>query len=366
MKVCFYNVTTTNKIGGIETYCWEMAKELKTLGYEVEIIAGEGNLIKYPEIPLTLFPFKPRDSFPDLGRRFRKLMERLSLLWNAKDYLKTTFFDVFLVFKPFDFVATKLVKKWHPHCLTVFISGGEDFWWFDRWFVKSIDFFVSVSQSNAQKIKNRYQKKVEVIPNGVNTKLFKPNPEVRKKMRQLLGLENKKVLISVGRIVGWKGYQLVIKALKTLPEDYVYVLIGEGEYLKELKTLANKLNLTNRVIFLGAKKHEELPKFYLIGDVFVQPSIGHEAFGITIIEAMACGLPVVGSKSGGIKELVKNGYNGFLFEVGSVEQLSEKVKKAFENKEKFGINGREFVKTHFSWEVIAKNFTNTILKRGSF
>jgi len=362
MKICFYNVTTANKIGGIETYCWEMARVLNTLGHQVEIISGKGNLIKYPNLSIKLFSFKPRESFPDLGRRFRKLMERLSFLKNAKDYLKRNHFDAFLVFKPFDFVATKFIKRWHPNCLTIFISGGEDFWWFDRWFAKSVDLFVSVSQSNAQIIKSRYKKEVKVIPNGVDTNLFRPKPELRKKMRKLIGIEDKKVILSVGRVVGWKGYQLVIKALKVLPEDWCYILVGEGEYLEKLKGLAKELEVEKRVFFLGAKKNEELPKYYAVGDVFVQPSIGHEAFGITIIEAMACGLPVVGSKSGGIKELIKNGYNGYLFEIGSVKDLVQKVNKALEDKETFGTNGRKFVLENFSWEVIAKRFLKELLK----
>jgi len=191
----------------------------------------------------------------------------------------------------------------------------------------------------------------------VDVNLFTPNFQIRKEMRKNLGIDDKKVLISVGRVVGWKGYQLVIDALTLLPEDYVYVLIGEGEYLETLKTKTKKLGVENRVIFLGKKTHKELFKYYVIGDVFLQPSIGHEAFGITVIEAMASGLPVVGSISGGIKELVKEGINGYLFNPyreNFWEELCKKIELSYKKKEFLGSNARKFVEENYSWENCAK------------
>ena len=362
MKIVFYNVTTANKIGGIEVYCWEMAKTLGNLGLEVDLVSGEGNFIKYSEVNRKLFPFKPREKFPDFGTRFRKLMERLSFFKNTKSYLKNSCYDVFLLFKPFDFVPAWFVKKWHPEVLTVFISGGEDFWWFDRYFLKSIDLIISVSKENAKIIKQRYKVEPLIIPNGVDVKKFRPLKKEGSVLKKKLGIFDKKVIISVGRIVGWKGYQLVIKALKRLPEEFVYVLIGEGPYLKNLQKLAEELEVKKRVFFLGSKFHDELPKYYSMGDVFVQPSIGHEAFGITVIEAMACGLPVVGSTSGGIKGLIKDDFNGCLFEIGNVSEFVEKIKRAFTQKKRLSKNAREFVKENFSWEKTAHKLIEAIEK----
>ncbi|OAG27678.1 hypothetical protein TH606_05635 [Thermodesulfatator autotrophicus] len=340
-----------------------MAKTLKELGVEVELISGNGTIIKYSQLNLKTFPFKPREKFPDFGNRFRKLLERLSFLKSSKLYLENSFFDVLLIFKPFDFVATYFVKKRNPKCLTVFISGGEDFWHFDRFFLKSVDLVISVSKENARLLKKRYRKEAIIIPNGVDVNKFKPYKEERKRLRENFKIEEKKVLLSVGRIVGWKGYQLVIKALKNLPSEYVYVLIGDGPYLKDLKLLAKSLGVEKRVFFLGAKEHNELPRFYSIGDVFVQPSVGHEAFGITVIEAMACGLPVVGSTSGGIKELIEDGFNGFLFEKGNLKDLTEKIQTVFKCKNIFKNNPRRFVKENYSWQILGKRLLNTLEER---
>ncbi len=362
MKIAIYNVTTANRIGGIETWCWEIGKWLNKLGCEVHIISGEGDLIKYPELSIFLFPYIQREKFPDLGRRFRKFMERFSFFYYARALLKKEKFDVFIITKPFDFFVAYYVKKINSKCITVFYSGGEDFWYVDKIFKNAIDVWIAVSQSNKEILEKRYNKFVRVIPNGVDIEEFKPDEKKALKIRKKFNLENKKVILSVGRVVGWKGYQNVIKALcEEKLKDFVYVIVGDGEYLEELKRLVKFLNLQERVIFLGKKAHYELSGYYLLGDVFIQPSIGYEAFGIVLIEAMACGLPVVGSSSGGIKELIKNGENGYLIDNPlDIEEISKKIFLAFENRENLGKRGREFVEKNYSWKKIAERFLKEI------
>ena len=355
VKFCLYNVTTTLKLGGIETFYWEIAKELQNRNIKVEIISGKGNYIKYKDIPLKMFPFTPREKIIDLGNRFKKWGERISFFKNAYPYLKNQQYDFFLIHKPLDFFSAYFIKKIHPNITTIFVSGGEDFYGFDNFFSKYIDHMFAVSRDNAKKIENRYNRKVNILYNGVNVDIFKPNEYYRNFLRKKFNLENKKVLISVGRIVGWKGYQLVIKALKEL-KDFHYVLIGNGEYLEELKKLSKKLNVEKRILFLGAIENKELWKYLNIGDIFIQPSIGHEAFGITIIEAMACNLPVVASKNGGIKDIIKEGENGYMFEINNIEQMIEKIFLTYKNKN--NLLPREYVKTYFTW----KNTVSTLLK----
>ena len=159
------------------------------------------------------------------------------------------------------------------------------------------------------------------------------------------------------RYLKYSSLNEVAEHIKEVVRDYIYVLIGEGEYLETLKTKTKKLGVENRVIFLGKKTHKELFKYYVIGDVFLQPSIGHEAFGITVIEAMASGLPVVGSISGGIKELVKEGINGYLFNPyreNFWEELCKKIELSYKKKEFLGSNARKFVEENYSWENCAK------------
>jgi len=347
MKICLYNVTTTIKTGGIETFYWEIAKELKKRNFEVELIAGKGNYIKYKNISLKMFPFTPRDKIIDLGNRFKKWGERISFFKNAYPYLKNQQYDFFLIHKPLDFFTAYFMKKTNPNIKTIFVSGGEDFYGFDKFFSKYIDYMFAVSKDNTQKIENRYNRKVKILHNGVDVNIFKADEYYRNMLRKKFNLKDKKVLISVGRIVGWKGYQLVIEALTKL-KDFYYVLIGDGEYLEKLKKLAKEVSVENRVLFLGPIDNKELWKYLNIGDVFIQPSIGHEAFGITIIEAMACNLPVVASKNGGIKDIIKEGENGYMFKINNINQMIEKILYTYENKN--NLFPREYVKTNFTWE----------------
>ena len=331
MKYCLYNVTTAIKIGGIETYFWEIAKELRLQGEDVELISGIGSMIRYPELRIRQFSFTPRNKIVNLGNRFRKLGERISFFIHAYPYLKKQDYDIFLVHKPMDFFAAWLMKRANPDLLTVFVSGGEDFYGFDRFFSASLDLMVSVSNDNAAKIKDRYGRSVVVIPNGVDTKKFSYASSKREEIRNRYNLENKKVLISVGRIVGWKGFQLVIEALKIMPEWH-YLLLGDGGYLDELKQLAEKNMVADRVVFAGEISNSVLPDYLSAGDIFVQPSIGHEAFGITLLEAMSCGLPVVASRNGGMKDIVMDGTNGYLFETGNIDDMKKAIEKTFLHK----------------------------------
>jgi len=355
MKICLYNVTTAIKIGGIETFYWEIARELQKRGIDVEIISGIGNQIKYKDIPIKMFSFTPREKIIDLGNRFKKWGERISLFKNAYPYLKKQHYDFFLIHKPLDFFTAYFMKKANPNTKIIFVSGGEDFYGFDKFFSKYIDFMFAVSKNNAKKIKQRYNRTVKILPNGVDVQEFKPNETYRKLFRKKYDLENKKTLISVGRIVGWKGYQLVIEALKEL-DNFYYIVIGCGEYLDELKTLAKKLNIENRILFLGAIDNQELPKYLNMGDIFIQPSIGHEAFGITIIEAMACNLPVVASKNGGIVDIIKDKKNGYMFEINNIEDMIEKILWIDKNQDI--LKPREFIKENFTWT----NSTNILLR----
>lgn len=351
-----YNVTTAIKTGGIETFYWEVSKELIKQGHQVEIIAGEGEYIKYENIPLKMFKFTPREKIIDFGNRFKKWGERISFFKNAYFYLKKQKYDVFLIHKPLDFFTCYFIKNINPDIKTVFVSGGEDFYGFDKFFFRYVDYMFAVSKANKKIIENRYKREVKLLYNGVDIDLFRKDKNIREKMRKKYNLTEKKVLLSVGRIEGLKGFNLVIEILPELSENFVYVLIGKGKELENLKKLAKKLNVENRVLFLGEIENKKLFKYYNMADLFIQPSIGHEAFGITLIEAMACGVPVIASNNGGMKEIVKNGENGFLFEINNKKELKEKILKAINTE----FNTREYVKNNFTWEITVNHLLKGI------
>lgn len=161
-----------------------------------------------------------------------------------------------------------------------------------------------------------------VIPMGVDTSRFGRKYYVR----DYFGQGDKKVVLFVGRLVEIKGVRYLIEAMKQI--DAVLVIVGDGPLKENLQTQASVIS--DKVIFLGAKTHEELKTVFASSDVFVAPSVTtekgeKEGFGLVLLEAMASGLPVVANNSGGIPQLVKDNVNGLLCEEKNVAQLVRNI-----------------------------------------
>ncbi|WP_169784589.1 glycosyltransferase family 4 protein [Campylobacter curvus] len=357
MKILLYNVTTSIKIGGVETFYWAIASEL-IKHHNVTICSGSGsivpNTIKNSSVRLEMFKFIPRQKIPNLGNRFRKFMERVSFYFSARDFLKSQKFDIVVLHKPFDFFVAYLLKKVDPGIKTIFVSGGEDFYFFDKFFIKFIDKIISVSASNAKILQDRYNKEVSVVCNGVDKSEFYPDTNLRKKIREELGVKDDEILLgSVGRVVGLKGFDMAIGLLVKFKE-HKYMLVGDGEALEKLKKTALDLGVSERVIFVGSVEHDKLNAYYNAMDIYIQPSIGHEAFGITLIEALACDKICVASDNGGMKDIVQEDINGYKFKIGDNDELFKMVQKAFLNLGKLA--PRASIEGKYEW----KNFADEI------
>ncbi len=144
--------------------------------------------------------------------------------------------------------------------------------------------------------------------------------------------EDKKVVLFVGRLAEKKGVVYLIEAMKDI--DALLVIVGDGPLRETLENYAMKMR--NKVLFLGAKTHAELKTIYASADVFVAPSItakdgDQEGLPTAIMEAMASGLPVVASQSGGITEIIHNTQNGVLCEEKNCDQISDAIRKLLQN-----------------------------------
>jgi D-inositol-3-phosphate glycosyltransferase len=204
--------------------------------------------------------------------------------------------------------------------------------------------------------------KIEIIPCGFNPAEFFPADKHLSKI--LLGLNPKeKMILQLGRMVPRKGISNVITAvslLKNIAEDYKLFIVG-GESndadeasckeIERLKRLADELNITHRVVFTGRKNREELQVYYNAADVFVTTP-WYEPFGITPLEAMACGTPVIGADVGGIKFSVVDGKTGFLVPPESPRLLADRISLLFDNEallKDMGKNALNHVYSSFTW-----------------
>ena len=316
MRICFYNVTASFIPGGLETYCWEAGRALARRGHEVTIVAGDRGGPWHDEVKLVQFPFRIEQAWPDFGTRFRRLMERLSFARHSLDHLVRAQYDAVIVNKPFDFPILWRARRRAMRSQTLFRSGGTDFYAGDRAFAGAVMHWVSASAYNARQIEARYRRRVTVIHNGVDTGVFHPRPHHDGERQRLGAGPGDMLMVSVGRLVGWKGVRIVLDALARTPAHVRYLVVGSGPEEENLKRQAQALGLSARVQFFGRVPHAALPGILSQSDLFVQPSIGEEAFGISVVEAMACGLPVLASNNGGLPEIVVEGETGRLLPPG--------------------------------------------------
>ncbi|MCF6407881.1 glycosyltransferase family 1 protein [Chitinophaga filiformis] len=210
---------------------------------------------------------------------------------------------------------------------------------------------------------NASAEKITIIPCGVNTdELYPINKSVA---RSVLGLPyDEKVLLQLGRMVPRKGVDNVIMALAKVKcrNAKVRLLIvgGDADTAKELarlKQLAEDLKLSDKVYFLGQKSRNELKYYYTAADLFITTP-WYEPFGITPLEAMACGTPVIGSNVGGIKYSVADGQTGVLVPPKDPEALARKITMLLQSPallREMGNNALRRVNRLFTWELVARD-----------
>ncbi|MHA1677504.1 MAG: glycosyltransferase family 4 protein [Promethearchaeota archaeon] len=192
------------------------------------------------------------------------------------------------------------------------------------------------------------KRKINVIYNGIDTEEFKSlkNKKIGKKIK----------LISTGRLIERKGYRYLIKALEGLNDKFELILIGGGNQKQHLKKLAKKLKVNVR--FKGELEHKIIAKELKKADVFILPSL-NEGMSNSVLEAMACGLPIIVTDVGGTKELV-NG-NGFIIKKGSSLALRQILFSLIKDKNKIikmRKKSREIAKK-MSWKNVVKRYKET-------
>jgi glycosyltransferase involved in cell wall biosynthesis len=204
-----------------------------------------------------------------------------------------------------------------------------------RYILTEANQVITVSQFNAEKLLSLgiSSNKLHVIPNGYDANLFKRISS--RVMRQELGLPlGKRILLSVGNLVGEKGHTCLIAAMNTVLKrrsDVILVIVGSGPLKERLEKKITQLGLNGKVLLVGRKAHEEIPMWMNASDIFVLPSI-NEGFPTVVPEAMACGKPVIGTKVGGIPEAITNDDLGILVNPKDPEILESAILKALEKK----------------------------------
>jgi phosphatidylinositol alpha-1,6-mannosyltransferase len=199
---------------------------------------------------------------------------------------------------------------------------------------------------------------ITVVPNGCDPHLFDPPPREGDGLRRELGLQGARVVVSVSRLVLKNGIDRLLRAfpavLREVP-DAALLLVGDGEDRAALERLAAELGAAARVRFVGAVAHAEVARYLRLGEVFARPSLS-EGLGTAFLEAMAAGLPVVGTRTGGIPDFLTDGRTGLFCDPDRADTIAAAVVRLLREPglaRSIGQAGRALVSERYRWEAVA-------------
>lgn len=205
--------------------------------------------------------------------------------------------------------------------------------------------------------------KGKVIYNGVDEKFILPLAGRMKRKKELTGISNKTpILISVANLTPYKDYFSVLKALKLLKESnhsFIYIIIGKGPLQEQITTKAKEYGLNKCVRIVN--NTENVADYLKISDVFIHSSKG-EGCSNAILEAMAAGLPIIASNTGGTPELI-NDNNGFLFDYKDHNQIFKRLDKCLTNSSnctRMGLISKDIIKEKFTVKSMMSNYYSII------
>ena len=211
---------------------------------------------------------------------------------------------------------------------------------------------------------------VKIAP-GIDTAHFIPRSD-GVEIRSQLGLAEKKIIISVGRLVHRKGQDKLIEALpdvlQKIPHAHL-LLVGEGPYRKHLEKLVQKFSLTKNVTFVGRILYDKLPIYLSAADLFAMPSRSRffglevEGLGIVYLEASACGIPVVAGKSGGAPDAVLEGVTGVCVDGTDVSDIAMAITDILGDAKRasyMGAAGRNWIVDDWRWDIWSTEFNSLL------
>ncbi|MEI7891321.1 MAG: glycosyltransferase family 4 protein [bacterium] len=351
-KIIFISRAYPPTVGGIENQNYELGKWLGEIA-DVTIIANTGGK-KF--LPLFL---------PYATIKALFLMSKNDAVLLGDGVLGITAWTIKL------FSKKSITCVVHGLDLTFKNNLYQKLW--VGFFLKKIDKFVAVGNETVAVAieKGLAKEKIVFIPNGVDTEkhlLATSKDELAKILNT--NIDNKKILLTSGRLAKRKGVAWFVEnVLPKLSQDFLYVVAGDGPDKENILSVIEKSNTKNNVLMLGYVSDNARNILLNSADLFVQPNIkvagDMEGFGISVIEAGACRLPVIASDIEGLKDAIKDSKNGFLVESANADMFTQKINELFANgnpREIYGQAVRDFVIANYQWEKIAQQYLAEITK----
>lgn len=362
MKVLIFSLSYHPLIGGAEVAIDEITRRIPASEVEFEMVTLRFNKAHLREERvgnvlvhrigggwgyLSKILFVPQAALFALGKKY-------DLYWCMMTYML------------FPVSIGRILGNRTPYVLT--LQDGDPFARvFSRWFILPFRFLLSSGFKRAYKVQTisnflagwakeaGFPGEVNVIPNGVNAERFENHhPHAFN--------TDKTTLITTSRLVEKNGVGDIIYALKFLPQSVGLRILGNGPLEKNLKALAQELGVSERVEFAGFVSQEEISAHLHKADIFIRPSLS-EGQGISFIEAMAAGLPVIATPVGGIPDFLKDGETGLFVEPKNPRQIAFQVQKLILDpvlRDKIIIAAKRMVKDGYGWDLLAQEMKDKV------
>lgn len=348
-------------VAGTEIATYHMAKHLARCGHEVHVIT-------------SLDEGQPEESYERgfyIHRLHRTRNRFISPFVFCIDIVKTVQRinpDIVHAQSLAIAVPSLITKKFYKIPYVVWGQGSDVYLpepltkMTSRTVMKNADSVIALTEDMKQTMWSIYDRDIVVIPNGVELKEYTNETSVK-----VINDAGKRILF-VGRLHQVKGVRYLLQAMKIVHKkmhDVQLILVGDGEEREHLEFLTADLAIKECVEFAGKVPHEKVQVYMNQAEVFVLPSLS-EGFPVTIIEAMACGLPIVATRVRGVSEIIEDGINGYLVDPKDPVQIARALLKILDNeylRKEMSSNNREEAKK-YSWDEIAvkleKTYQNTL------
>jgi len=362
--------------GAVEEYVYQLVRHLRRIGVDaVAVDASDGGRISEEDVGgvrIVRLPVPNVPAFPNkrvareylLGLSFSKVANKLGVSVAHLNNAWTGLMPAVKLRLPI--VYTCHNPMWPEEVVDVqqrLVRRVESF------VMGKSDVVVALNDTMRRSLAEKAhvdERKMVVVPNGVDVEFFKPGLPGGDVVVKY-GLEGKRVVLFVGRVTYVKGVHLLLKAFRTIAREYDAKLVivgplsgrfgeaGVSKYAAVMMKYAEKTLPKGSYIFTGDVDKETLRRLYSLSYLCVLPSY-HESFGMVLIEAMASGCPVVGSRAGAIPDVVVEGVTGLLFEKGNYIDLAAKIKLLLDDdrlRREISKNARQVAERYYSWEVVA-------------
>ena len=344
---------------GIGEHVAYLAEYLRARGHDVDVVtAGTRQPTADPPYVIRIGRTIPVPINQSIGRitLAPRLLSRLRRILEAKSY------DILHLHPPLSpSIPLALLHLSETVNVGTFHAAHRNLFLYDVFqnvlerYARKLHGRIAVSRVAAQSVARYFPGDYTIIPNGVDVRRFRPDLPPIPWMHESAAFH----VLFVGRFEPRKGLLYLLRAVYLLREKIPglrLVVVGDGPLRAFYHREVARLGIRNQVVFVGRVSREQLPRYYASADVFVSPATGAESFGIVLLEAQACGTPVVASHIPGYAQVIRDGENGLLVPPRSPRHLARALLELYRDPAKrtaLREQGLAVVRDRYAWDRVA-------------